>query len=347
MEVVLLIGGLFFLAFGALFLFDEARNRRGAISVPAELAGFSVGQSGASGASFFHAVARYPGLDGQLRYVESSVGSSSPLGSVGDRLTVLVHPADPEKAAIKSSLTYLLGTVLALVGLGCCALFFAIFRVTPFSLAGAAAVVGVSAWKTRGFVHDLFRNSSIASRAWNEYRSSVAGAKTFTDATKGTIRWAQPPALEGAVRTAEKANRLATPVLVLFGAGLLVLGLWLHRNTAAFLERAVPGDGVVVDLVASHSNGGVTWAPVVEFRHEGRAHRFRDSVSSNPASYRRGDGVRILYDPARPDDARIDRGRWNQAIPLSISVCGALLCALGLWRMARRQPQRVLPAMGG
>jgi hypothetical protein len=30
-------------------------------------------------------------------------------------------------------------------------------------------------------------------------------------------------------------------------------------------------------------------------------------------------------------DARIDRGFWNRAVPLSIAAAGALFCSAGLW----------------
>jgi len=46
--------------------------------------------------------------------------------------------------------------------------------------------------------------------------------------------------------------------------------------------------------------------------------------------------VGVLYDPANPKDARIDRGRWNKAIPLLIGGFGALLCMLGLWMLLKR-----------
>jgi hypothetical protein len=47
--------------------------------------------------------------------------------------------------------------------------------------------------------------------------------------------------------------------------------------------------------------------------------------------------VKVLYDPDGPRNARIDRGRWNLAIPLLVSAVGALLCSLGVWSASRRR----------
>ena len=51
-----------------------------------------------------------------------------------------------------------------------------------------------------------------------------------------------------------------------------------------------------------------------------------------------GQTVGVLYDPGHPREARIDRGRWNKAMPILIGAFGALLCLLGLWILKRRAP---------
>jgi hypothetical protein len=332
MEIAFLLAGLPFLAIGVLIVLSEARTRRGAVEVPAQLVGFSLGAS-ASGGPSFHAVARYAGLDGQSRYLESSVGSSSPLGTLGDPLCVFVQPDDPDKAAIKSSLPFVLGVAIGLMGLISCTVFFAVFRLSAFSLAGALAVVGLSAWKLRGSL----REKPLPWQAWSEYKSNLPGARIFTDATKGNIRWADPGALQNAQRKAQRTGRIAAPVLVLAGAGLAVLGVHLYQKTGVFLQSAVRGRGTVVELAASHSSSGTTWAPVVEFEHEGRRYRFKDAVSASPASHRRGDAVEILYDPSHPSVARIDHGFWDKAIPVLVAAAGALFCWAGGWIEIRRR----------
>ena len=336
MEIVFLFAGLSFIAIGALILVSEARMRSGAAAVAGELIGFSTGTGRGSGEASYYAIAQYAGPDGQTRYLEASVGSSSPLGSVGDPLTVLVHPSDPDKAAIKSSLPYVLGGALVAMGLVSSVVFFAVFRISALSLAGAVSVSGWTAWKLRG----AGRDKPALRSAWQDYRSKLFGARIFTDASKGNIAWADPDRLQKALRSRQKANRWAIPILLLAGGGLLVLGIHLHQQTGRFLERAVRGRGVVVDLVASDSTDSVTWAPAVEFEHQGLRTRFKDSIGSNPPSYRRGDEVDVLYDPSRPADARIDRGRWNKALPVLIGAFGGVLCAVAVWMVVARRQER-------
>jgi len=143
------------------------------------------------------------------------------------------------------------------------------------------------------------------------------------------------------VRTAiakqQKVNRIVLPILVLAGVGLLFLGVHLHKKTGEFLAKAVRAPGVVVEMATNHSSDGAdTYAPVVDFEHQGRKYTFKDTISSNPPSFRRGEAVGVLYDPDQPRDARIDRGRWNKAVPILIGGFGALLCLIGVWSFSRR-----------
>ena len=67
MEILFLLVGLLFIAFGLLVLAAEVRTRRGACEVHGEVVGFSTAEGGASGARYFHPVAQYVGLDGANR----------------------------------------------------------------------------------------------------------------------------------------------------------------------------------------------------------------------------------------------------------------------------------------
>ena len=335
MEIVLLIVGLVFVACGVAAVLSEVRSRRDSRETAGEVVGFSRGKS-ASGAASYRLVAQFVGTDGRTRYVESSVGSSSPLGAVGDTVTVLLHPEDPEEVAIKSTLFYVLGVVFAALGVAACVAFFLLFRVTTFSMAGAAVVVATAAYKLRGSV----REKPMSLQAWREYKRKTLRPRVYTEETKGEISWADPAALEAAARNQEKATRFALPVLLVAGVGLLLLGGHLHRRTEAFLAKAVRSHGVVVSLARQHSSGSDTFAPVVAFEHGGRTYRFTDSISSRPAMYATGDSVGVLYDPDNPGNARIDRGRWNTIVPILIGGFGVLFCFAGLWVLKRRSTSR-------
>jgi hypothetical protein len=326
MEIVLLFAGLAFLAIGIFAIVWEMKGRAGAVPVPATVVGFSAG----SRDGYYHSVAEYVGLDGVHRYVESSVGSSTPLGSVGDTVTVLLKHSEPEQAIFQSSLSYGIGAVVAAMGLASCVVFFATFHATRFSLGSAAVVTALTAYKVLG----AKRSKTLSLQQWREKRNELRGG-VYTDATKNEIRWADDGALSAATAKQQKTNRLAIPILIVAGIGLGLLGAYLYRSTNLFLAKALPATGRVVDLAVNHSSNSSTYAPVVEFQVDGHAYKFKDSISSNPPSYQRGDVVKVLYDPDRPGSARIDRGRWNTLVPLLVCAFGVLLTSLGLWAAGR------------
>lgn len=65
--------------------------------------------------------------------------------------------------------------------------------------------------------------------------------------------------------------------------------------------------GTVVRLEESESNeGGTVYSPVVEFTANGQTHSFESGNASDPPDYEVGDEVKVLYDPAAPNEARIE-----------------------------------------
>lgn len=77
----------------------------------------------------------------------------------------------------------------------------------------------------------------------------------------------------------------------------------------------IPAEGRIVDVVSrTRTSGGerkTLFYPVVEFRTvDGESIRFEGSTGSNPAAYRVGDTVKVLYDPQTPQSALIDS--WEE-----------------------------------
>jgi hypothetical protein len=116
--------------------------------------------------------------------------------------------------------------------------------------------------------------------------------------------------------------------------------MWTERRLA-FLQRAVPTDGRIVDLAVSSDSDSTTYAPVVEFTPSQGATpiRFRHSVSSSHPSWKVGQPVGVLHDPADPSSAIIDQGWWTTAVPLIPGAVGAVFSLLGLYSLysGRRQ----------
>ncbi len=126
--------------------------------------------------------------------------------------------------------------------------------------------------------------------------------------------------------------RTIAAVLGLAGLGLIAAGIALVVHQRRFAQRAVHVPGTVVDMQAVASSGdsdiGLTYRPVVRYPDRyGRPVEFTSNVGYSPARHRRGDTVRVLYDPDQPDKPRV-AGAGTIAIPAILFAfgigCGAI-----------------------
>ena len=121
-----------------------------------------------------------------------------------------------------------------------------------------------------------------------------------------------------------------TVVGLLLGLLFAGTGGWAHWRAMFFYKTALRTQGQVVDLVELASADAAEPDPREGYSHPivsfaPRADctvRFQSAVGSRPPAYRIGDTVPVVFQPADPQDARIDNfwGRW---------IC-ALLCAVGV-----------------
>lgn len=131
-------------------------------------------------------------------------------------------------------------------------------------------------------------------------------------------------------------------VFALIGIGMLIGAAVSWKNTRSFLAHAVRAQGTVVALQPRYSHNtnptnsttfnnsnGVTFAPVVRFKHGDQVIDFTGSTASNPPSYGIGQTVPVLYVESAPFGARIDSffSIWSTAIILGI--LGAAFSAVG------------------
>ena len=134
--------------------------------------------------------------------------------------------------------------------------------------------------------------------------------------------------------------------LMLVGGGLVGLGAKVLVDDQRFVAKAAGATGVVLyvreevrrERVGSGSNERYEdvsyFSPVVRFL---TAREQVVEFQGNDGSLRAGDSVRVLYDPANPQDARLDSwpSRWGAGtVPLAI---GLVLIAVGvvLYRLIR------------
>jgi hypothetical protein len=124
-------------------------------------------------------------------------------------------------------------------------------------------------------------------------------------------------------------------VLILAAAVLMGLGVREFATTQRFLAKASTADGVVVRVDKVRDEKGTVYYPVVRFvTASGQVVEYTDNVGQKPPAYRVGDAVRVLYDPANPQKARLDTwsSRWFLATILTILGMFILL-VVGLVRL--------------
>jgi hypothetical protein len=109
--------------------------------------------------------------------------------------------------------------------------------------------------------------------------------------------------------------------LIAIGAVILVPAALLSRTTLRHLSSGTTAPGTVVAL-EDDRDGGVF--PVVGFRTpDGRAHRFRDSLSAR-FSPPVGGTVQVLYAPEAPERARVKSFLSLWLGPLVVGAFGVI-----------------------
>jgi uncharacterized protein YjeT (DUF2065 family) len=175
--------------------------------------------------------------------------------------------------------------------------------------------------------------------------------------------WVVFPSLRGVLI----GGQVVLVVLMLGGAIFLIAGVKTLVDSQRFLATAVTTNGVVVDVaevVEQRRRGqGDDWYyedatifyPVVRFvtaREQPVGFQAKEG-SEDPSSYRVGDSIRVLYDPANPRNARLDTWVSRQGDSPTMVAIGLVLVvigAVGLWlfrspgRAARRAAQQNRPA---
>ena len=178
--------------------------------------------------------------------------------------------------------------------------------------------------------------------------------------------WVVFPSLRGVLI----AGQVVLTVMMVAGAICLVVGAKALVDARLFVAKAGAANGVVVDVagaverVQKRSPGGdwydedvTVFHPVVRFvSAREQAVQFKASEGSgDPFAYGVGDLVRVLYDPANPQDARLDTwaSRWGDSITLGLVGLGlVVLGGLGFWlfrspgRAARRAARQHQDADG-
>jgi hypothetical protein len=146
---------------------------------------------------------------------------------------------------------------------------------------------------------------------------------------------------------ARKAPTFLFGIFFVIGLGLLGGAGYLVLDTRNDIARAETADGIVIDLVGERdSDGDTIYYPHVRYvTRSGEAVEFTTAVGSSPPGFDVGERVSVLYDPAAPEEARIDtffQLRFGALILGGIGFVFTLIGAGGSFvvLLSRAKPER-------
>lgn len=129
----------------------------------------------------------------------------------------------------------------------------------------------------------------------------------------------------GAVdKVGKAANRLQigcwTVFFNLFFAGFCLWGVYAGYTSWKLDREGEITTGTVVRLEeSSDSEGGCcVYSPVVEFEAGGQAYSFEGDNASDPPAYKVGEQVEVIYHPADPATAQINKWTERWLFPIII-----------------------------
>lgn len=306
----------------------------------------------ANGGTYFP-VYRYVLPDGQTHLAKSDIGTGSTHGKETGRIVpLLISAHNPNEAQPANNYVFdALGIVLFVLGI-----WLAYFALTAYPITKMTWIMaaGISIYLAeRG--HRIFIRKG--------QRPSITEWRDRPQPDQFAIDPADVKPIESLLSGAEVAqaqqkqaqnSRLAIPLLLIFAAILVAVGIYQSVRISHLESAGLRAQGEVVRLKEEYSsgNGGhYNYYPIVRVQLSKNSYfEFKDSMGSNPPSYRRGDTVSVLYlaeDPQR--SATIDRGTyWNWAIPVVIFLFAAIVIAILVsMQWPRRSSVLPLPKAAG
>jgi len=142
-------------------------------------------------------------------------------------------------------------------------------------------------------------------------------------------------AVDNALNKVEKASGVANRLYIgcwiifanLFFAGFCLWGAYAAYTSWQLDQNGETTTGIVVALEeSSTSEGGCcVYSPVIEFSANGQTYTFEGDNASDPPAYAVGEQVNVIYDPADPDTAQINK--WTERWLFPIIIIPAMLFA--------------------
>lgn len=141
--------------------------------------------------------------------------------------------------------------------------------------------------------------------------------------------------LDRAFQTADKVsvgvNRLAIGcsflLANLFFMAFCLWGVYAGYTSWQLEQNGEQTTGTVIAMEENEDSEGscCTYSPIVEFQANGQSYTFESNNASDPPAYKVGQSVPVLYDPADPANAQINR--WSERWLMPIILIPAMIFA--------------------
>jgi hypothetical protein len=109
--------------------------------------------------------------------------------------------------------------------------------------------------------------------------------------------------------------------------GIAIYQAWQPNTRGRYASKAI---GIVVANEPEHGSDGIYFASVVRFKTgDGREIDVDSHVVSQPPAHAIGDRVSVSYDPADPQNARLETFSERWFLPAILGVLGSVFSAVG------------------
>jgi hypothetical protein len=317
-QVGMLFGALFCFGLGGLLLGYSLYSRIRGERVTGTIIGIHENKGK------YNAVYRYTLASGETHESISSIGSGLKGKETGRTVPLIITPNDPNNSS-EANMYVLEGIGVVLTGMGL--VFFKIalkMPVTPMTVVMAIALSGYFAFKFKK--HIIPKGQRLSLAAWKAQHLT----KDIDPAAVTTVeKIQQTPEYKKMAALSKTQSRIAIPILLVLGCGLLIGSYTLSEKQQALEKNGLHSMGMVTRLESSSGSDSTTYHAVVAFSpNKLGLIEFKDSLGSNPPAYRNGEQVKVLYLKDNPQkSAVIDRGLWNWLVPSLLGIGGALCLA--------------------
>ncbi len=336
MEIIPVVVGLLFIAFGVYLTYDTYNFRKIAVHSRGKLIGYESHISRSNNghrSTMYTPVIEFP-CKGETYCFKATISRGNMPHAVGSSLPILYLKSDPHNARLFTNLRYWMAGIFTFIGLIAFFVGAANFSFDGFSLLITMAILITLIVKGLKLKKKLNQKGI---HTFDDIKDSIQQAKLDHDisSTESVKKNYQPSSemigLQGESTANNKAPAWLGKVFLLIGLGLFIGGAFWGKQRADFIASATKTTGKVIEMRPSTSDGSTTYAPVVsyQFNVQQTPAVFTHGVSSSPPSWHTGDKVNVLYNPKDENDAMIDDGLWNWAGPGILALVGFILFSSG------------------